>query len=105
MSVCTTEKDGYWGRGIYSTAASNKADYFAKNINNQSNDKVVLLSRVVVGKRAALRSKDTSLRRPPLGYDSIDALTSLQGGAVKYSEVVVYRDDALIPWVMIVYNL
>lgn len=98
-------KVGYWGRGIYTTTASNKADHFANNTSSQSRCGVVLLHKVLVGKRAELGYKDTNLRQPPIGYNSVDALTSDQGGVVKYSEVIVYRDDAILPWIMIVYNI
>jgi len=98
------EKVGYWGKGIYTTTASNKADYFSKNVHNQSSCKVVLLSKVVVGNHKHMTQKDGSLTRPPPGYHSIKAITEDMGGVVKYSERVVYDEAALCPWLMIVYT-
>jgi len=99
------KKNGYFGRGIYTTTASNKADHFSRNINPSSPYRLVFMSKVAVGKPKLLGSKDESLNQPPSGYDSVKALTMDCGGVVKYSERVVYQDEAMCPYVAIVYSL
>ncbi|EGN97867.1 hypothetical protein SERLA73DRAFT_160903 [Serpula lacrymans var. lacrymans S7.3] len=101
----TAKKNGYWGWGIYTTSASNKADHFFRDVNNTSPYRLVFLSKVAVGLSMRADRRNENLKRAPPGYDSIDALTMEQGGVVKYSEVVVYPDEAMCPYVVIVYSL
>ncbi|EGO04004.1 hypothetical protein SERLA73DRAFT_175727 [Serpula lacrymans var. lacrymans S7.3] len=99
------KKNGFFGRGIYTTTASNKADYFCRNVNSNSPYRFVFMSKVAVGKPSLLGSKNENLNQAPSGYDSVQALTTDAGGVVKYSERVVYQDEAMCPYVAIVYSL
>ena len=53
-----------------------EADYFAKNNRNQSPYSVVILHKVLVGKRAELKYKETGLRQPPTGTHSVRQILS-----------------------------
>ncbi|KAF7432580.1 hypothetical protein PC9H_004522 [Pleurotus ostreatus] len=93
-----------WGSGFYLTTASNKASYYSRNGDNHSPNQAALLSKVLVGIPKLVSARDSSLRAPPPGTHSIKAITKDQGGEVIYSERVVYRADAICPWVLILYQ-
>ncbi|TFK40514.1 hypothetical protein BDQ12DRAFT_455997 [Crucibulum laeve] len=98
-------RGGNWGTGIYLTTSSEKADAYARNLNDRSGKRhLVLLSKVLVGTPKRVYVKNKSLTQPPSGTDSIKAMTKDIGGVVKYSERVVYRDDAVLPWLVIIYD-
>ncbi|KAJ8517750.1 hypothetical protein ONZ45_g5099 [Pleurotus djamor] len=101
--VRNTDRNAYWGHGFYLTTASNKANYYAQNGPGvESPNRVVLLSKILVGTPKSMAMKDSSLRAALPGTHSIKAITRDHGGVVRFSERVVYRADAICPWVMIV---
>ncbi|KAF4601635.1 hypothetical protein EYR40_004834 [Pleurotus pulmonarius] len=96
--------DSMWGPGFYLTTASNKASYYSRNGDNHSPNRTVLFSKVLVGVPKLVSVQNPGLRAAPPGTHSIKAITKDQGGEVIYSERVVYRADAICPWVMILYH-
>jgi len=61
----------------------------------------MLLNDVVMGKGIKLERTDTSLTKPPQGYDSV---IGEPGGDLNYDEAVVYDQDAIVPSFLIIYS-
>ncbi|PCH35011.1 hypothetical protein WOLCODRAFT_145608 [Wolfiporia cocos MD-104 SS10] len=93
-----------FGTGIYTSAHSSKADDYAINAHNQSRFHVVLLSHVVTGNTYSYQSPHPQITGPPNGYQSVGAIPKRQGGTLIHPETIVYRTDAAIPSVMVVYT-
>jgi len=91
---------GRFGRGIYTSSTSSKSNDYAKN-HCTSNLKAILLNKVVVGKGYKTVRDNRTLTRPPPGYDSVLAET---GGTLNYDELVVYRNEAIRPSYLIMYD-
>ncbi|KAK7689602.1 hypothetical protein QCA50_007394 [Cerrena zonata] len=84
---------GRFGRGIYTSATSSKADSYVQQ-NCFSIYKAMFLSDVVMGKTAKMKRDNTVLTEPPQGYDSV---VGEPGLALNYDESIVYKDDAIRP--------
>ncbi|KAI1192289.1 hypothetical protein F5X97DRAFT_337673 [Nemania serpens] len=95
---------GMFGRGIYTSPCSSKADIYAKNHYIRSNKHAILICRVVSNSPRLMTTADHSLTSPGYGYDSVAGLTQGDGGSLKYPEVVVYRNDAIVPVGVIIYT-
>ncbi|KAI1192359.1 hypothetical protein F5X97DRAFT_337617 [Nemania serpens] len=93
-----------FGAGIYTTPCSSKADIYARNHHLLSSRHAMLICRVVSNYPRQLGAADSSLASPGSGYDSVRGLTVLEGGTLNYSEVVVYRNDAIVPIGVIFYT-
>ncbi|KAI8946347.1 hypothetical protein F4801DRAFT_583502 [Xylaria longipes] len=93
-----------FGTGIYTTPSSSKADNYAKNYRLLSRRHAVLICRVISNRPQDLRVADHSLTSPAPGYDSVRGLTVADGGSLNYPEVVVYRNDAIVPVGVIFYT-
>lgn len=93
-----------FGRGIYSTSVCSKADNYVGNHNTQSYARVMLLCLVSSSKPELLYAADHKKTSPSNGYDSVEAVTQDQGGAVVYPEMVVYDEDAIIPIGLMIYT-
>lgn len=91
---------GRFGRGIYTSSTSSKADDYAST-DSSSKLTAILLNKVVVGKGYKMLSDDTSLAAPPSGFDSVLAE---KGGSLNHDELVVYRDDAIRPSYLVLYE-
>ncbi|KAJ7111953.1 ADP-ribosylation [Mycena epipterygia] len=88
-----------FGKGIYTTACSSKADDYFRGLPD-SPFRAVLVNRVVVGNPLNRKSNDEELTEPPDGYHSV---VGVPGGDLNYGETVVYRNDAIRPAYLIVY--
>ncbi|KIO21985.1 hypothetical protein M407DRAFT_217386 [Tulasnella calospora MUT 4182] len=88
-----------FGAGIYTSSTSSKADDYAESA-VPSYYKAMLLAKVIVG-RGYKSTQDAQMTSPPFGYDSV---IGEAGGSLKYDELVVYRDDAIRPSWLIVYQ-
>ncbi|KAF9463918.1 hypothetical protein BDZ94DRAFT_1217414 [Collybia nuda] len=91
---------GRFGKGIYTSSTSSKSNDYSQNDCN-SPFKTVLLNKVVVGKGCKMLQDSTSLTAPPAGFDSVLAE---KGGSLNYDELVVYRNDAIRPSFLVVYE-
>lgn len=47
---------------------------------------------------------DYRRREPDPGFNCVEALTKKDGGSVKYPETIVYREDAIAPVAVVVYE-
>ncbi|KAG9036312.1 hypothetical protein FRB95_009234, partial [Tulasnella sp. JGI-2019a] len=96
-----------FGRGIYTTSVSSKADdYNISQKPSSSRHKAVLMARVVLGLGYPLYTDTTTLTGAPGGYNSvIGKVGMLVGVGPNHDEQVVYRDDAIRPAYIVVYQL
>lgn len=95
-----------WGRfgvGIYTSSTSSKSNDYSSNLGITSTWKALLLNKVVVGNGKKLVNDNTSLTEPPAGFDSVLAEVS-PGGSVNYDELIVYRNDAVRPSYLVMYQ-
>ncbi|KAI5885946.1 ADP-ribosylation [Schizophyllum commune H4-8] len=108
---------GRFGRGIYTSSTSSKADDYSCNLERGSTTKVMILAKVVVGRGYKMHYNNSSLTAPPVGYDSVcvrslPLYTSYISGQVlgetgaqlNYDEVVVYSNDAIRPAYLVLYD-
>jgi len=92
-----------YGRGIYTTPVTSKADDYASS--TQTTTKCIIVNSVNLGRVQDVMDKwDNSITGPDYGYDSIHGLTKDEGGPLNYVEYVVYRDEAIKPTFVIVYD-
>ncbi|KZT64779.1 hypothetical protein DAEQUDRAFT_759736 [Daedalea quercina L-15889] len=75
---------GRFGRGIYTTGTSSKADDYVKQA-GRSQYKAMLLNDVVVGKGKKMTTNARSLVKPPSGFDSV---IGIPGGTLNFDETV-----------------
>ncbi|KAJ7614079.1 hypothetical protein FB45DRAFT_937901 [Roridomyces roridus] len=88
-----------FGRGIYTTACSSKADDYYAGVHN-SPFRAVLVNRVVVGTPLTRQHNAKDLTELPNGYHS---LVGVPGADLNYDEIVVYSNDAIRPAYLVVY--
>ncbi|KIJ94265.1 hypothetical protein K443DRAFT_134797 [Laccaria amethystina LaAM-08-1] len=102
IAKCGTKHNfNRFGRGIYTSACSSKADDYISNTDEAGMLRVVLVNRVIVGMPYEQRRNATKLVQPPSGYHS---LTGTPGIHLNYEETVVYSNDAIRPAFLIVYG-
>ncbi|KAE9387033.1 ADP-ribosylation [Gymnopus androsaceus JB14] len=92
---------GRFGRGIYTTSTSSKANDYSDN-KSPSSLRAILLNQVVVGKQYKLLYNNVTLTKPPPGYDSV---LGEKGGSLNYDELVVYTNDAIRPSFLVMYEV
>ncbi|KAJ7683701.1 hypothetical protein B0H17DRAFT_1073806 [Mycena rosella] len=90
-----------FGKGVYTTACSSKADDYFRGLPDAP-FRTVLVNRVVVGNPLNRQHNDEELTEPPTGYHSV---VGLPGGVLNYGETVVYTNDAIRPAYLIVYTV
>jgi len=93
-----------FGKGIYSTHVSSKADQYAMNHHINSHLHGIILCLVFVGKRETLRWADERRTAPARGYGSVVGATFDEGGALAYQEAVEYNESFIIPIGLIMYT-
>ncbi|KAJ7081842.1 hypothetical protein B0H15DRAFT_447957 [Mycena belliarum] len=89
-----------FGKGIYTTACSSKADDYFRGLPDFP-FRAVLVNRVVVGNPSNLQHNAEELDEPPTGHHSV---VGIPGGDLNYGETVVYTNDAIRPAYLIVYT-
>ncbi|KAH8827663.1 hypothetical protein DL96DRAFT_1599850 [Flagelloscypha sp. PMI_526] len=94
---------GRFGRGIYSTSVSSKADDYSRNCLPSCRTKAVILANVAIGNGLKLIHDMPFLLGPPRGYNSILGEPAF-GGSLNHDEVVVYNNDAIRPSFLIMYS-
>jgi len=90
-----------FGKAIYTTACSSKADDYSSNSNPQAKRRVLLLNRVITGKEFNTKLNSNHLMQPPAGYHSV---VGKPGVHLNYEETVVYNNDAIRPAYLVVYE-
>ncbi|KIO27727.1 hypothetical protein M407DRAFT_37603, partial [Tulasnella calospora MUT 4182] len=89
-----------FGPGIYTSTVSSKADDYA-NKPSYSENKVVLVAKVALGKEGVLYQTTQDLTGPPYGYDSV---LGEVGVDLNYDEQVLYKDEAIRPAYVVIYE-
>ncbi|KAL0058295.1 hypothetical protein AAF712_015029 [Marasmius tenuissimus] len=90
-----------FGTGIYTTTCSSKADDYFDAGGKDSQCRVALVNRVVVGKPCIRHYNATNLVEPPPGHNSV---VGVPGADLNYEETVVYDSNALHPAFLIAYS-
>ncbi|KAF9790506.1 hypothetical protein BJ322DRAFT_394756 [Thelephora terrestris] len=91
-----------FGRGIYTSACSSKADdYFRDLATCKLQSRALLVNAVVYGKPQELSKTDTSANPCGSGYHSVMGVT---GGDLNYEETVVYTNEAIRPVYLVTYG-
>ncbi|KAH7913781.1 ADP-ribosylation [Hygrophoropsis aurantiaca] len=90
-----------FGHGIYTTVCSSKADDYSHSGAENVNFRVMLVSRVVLGKAYRRYRNAPDLIKPPSGYHSVAGET---GWDLNYEETVCYDNDAIRPAYLVVYG-
>ncbi|KAF9243539.1 ADP-ribosylation [Melanogaster broomeanus] len=93
---------GRFGAGIYTSSTSSKSNDYSSNV-KPSNQKAILLNKVIVGKGYKMTQDNTSLTAPPPGYDSVLAEVVV-GGSLNYDELVCYAENAIRPSYLLIYD-
>lgn len=93
-----------FGEGIYTTSVSSKADNYAMNHHMHSHLHAMLLCLVFIGKYEEVHEADHDRIAPKEGCQSVKAAIRRDGGAVEYTETVVYNEANVIPIGMIMYT-
>ena len=70
MNSVMTVKDDRFGSGVYTSSTSSKSNDYSRNVGH-SQQKAMLLNKVVVGKGYKITQDNTTLTAPPQGYDSV----------------------------------
>jgi len=99
---------GRFGRGIYTTPTSSKARRYCRNSeSSRSPFLAMLLTKVVEGKSQKLRKSHVDFTEPSEGFDSVigEPVGGSSGREPKYDELVVYKECAIIPAYLIIYDL
>ncbi|KAG8213141.1 ADP-ribosylation [Butyriboletus roseoflavus] len=90
-----------FGHGIYTTSCSSKADDYISSLSESACLRVMILSRVAVGKPYKRYRNAPDLIAPPPGYDSIAGEI---GWDLNYEETVTYDNDSVRPAYLVVYG-
>jgi len=100
-----------YGNGIYTSATSSKADSYSKNIGKNigksaTNLKAMLLTKVAAGEVKKVYTNFTNLKEPPRGYDSVvgEPANFLLRSTLRYDELVVYSEHAIVPSYLVIYK-
>ncbi|KAF8839651.1 ADP-ribosylation [Paxillus ammoniavirescens] len=93
---------GRFGAGIYTSSTSSKSNDYSNNV-KPSNQKAILLNKVVVGKGYKMTQDNTTMTAPPPGYDSVLAEVVV-GGSLNYDELVCYTENAIRPSYLLIYD-
>ncbi|KAJ3468203.1 hypothetical protein MRS44_002268 [Fusarium solani] len=112
--LCGILRDGFkidrakstcmFGPGIYTTDVSSKADNWVMNHHMHSKLHVMLLCAVSVGKSEKLYRADHGRKGPSAGYQSVEGAVIAEGGALHEPEIVLYSENLVVPFGMIVYT-
>ncbi|KAL1740194.1 hypothetical protein HDZ31DRAFT_47990, partial [Schizophyllum fasciatum] len=93
---------GRFGKGLYTSSTSSKANDYSANVGDTpSLWKAVLLTKVVVGRGHKMLYNKPDMTAPPAGHDSVLAEV---GGNLNYDELVVYRNEAIKPAYLVIYD-
>ncbi|KAL3456437.1 hypothetical protein BJX64DRAFT_41348 [Aspergillus heterothallicus] len=88
-----------FGRGIYSSVVSSKADIYAKNHHVRSHKHVLILCGLDLGTpKVMLAAGD------PGQCDSVEGATKPEGGQLEYPETVIYDPKRIKPLGLVVYT-
>ncbi|KAG8914617.1 hypothetical protein FRC00_012013 [Tulasnella sp. 408] len=89
-----------FGPGIYTSTVSSKADDYA-NKSRYYENKAVIVAKVALGRESICYKTTQELTGPPYGYDSVRGEVGVD---LNYDEQVLYKDDAIRPAYVVVYE-
>ncbi|KAJ7915226.1 hypothetical protein B0H13DRAFT_1610790, partial [Mycena leptocephala] len=104
FDVAKADDDCMFGQGIYSSEMSSKADGWTWNHHIRSNLHAMLLCCVVTGESQTLYHPSKGRTSPDSGYDSVEGATKEDGGELNYPETVVYSEESIMPYMLIMYS-
>ncbi|KAI8720138.1 hypothetical protein NCS52_00458500 [Fusarium sp. LHS14.1] len=104
LDRASLESTGIFGPGIYTTDVSSKADKWVMNHHMHSKLHVMLLCAVCVGKSEKLYRADRGRKGPSAGYQSVEGAVIADGGVLNEPEIVLYSENLVVPFGMIVYT-
>lgn len=91
-----------YGKGIYCTATSSKADaYVRAETGLGPGTKVMLVCEVLAGRVYKTKEDRQDLLSPPSGFDSVSGEPGMD---LKYDELVLYNENAILPRYIIIYK-
>ncbi|KAK4446068.1 hypothetical protein QBC34DRAFT_470722 [Podospora aff. communis PSN243] len=93
-----------FGGGINSTSVSSKADNYAMNHHIKSKLHGIILCLVFIGTYEKLHEAEHWRTAPAEGCHSVMGATQDEGGALQYTEAVVYNEASIIPIGLIMYT-
>lgn len=101
--VGTNNRQPMFGRGIYTTSSSSKASQYAGNHYQNCRHHAMLVCNVVTGNKEPLYKASHGHAAPSFGYDSVQGMTK-PSGSLEYPETVVYREDAILPVFVVMFD-
>ncbi|KAH7196521.1 uncharacterized protein B0J16DRAFT_376985 [Fusarium flagelliforme] len=96
FKIGRSKSAGLFGKGIYASECSLKANSFSYNINGQNDLHMILLVKFVPRRVQHMRQPCQFRTAPDPGFDSVEAVLR-PAGSVFLPESVVYREDAIVP--------
>ena len=64
----------------------------------------MLLCKVASGTEFRTKNDHKDFTGPPAGYDSVHGEAGHTAGRLNYDEVVVYEEEAILPYAIVVYG-
>lgn len=91
-----------FGRGIYTSACSSKADDYFRDLSmSRTQSRALLVNAVVYGRAQELSKTNTRANPRDSGFHSVMGIT---GGDLNYEETVVYNNEAIRPVYLVTYG-
>ena len=87
-----------FGLGMYLAPNSSKCHDYTQGCHGY---RALLLCDVAPGRKYNIKHDKTQLTSPPQGYDSV---YGQHGGNLNYDEIVLYKEDAILPKHVIMYQ-
>ncbi|KAF5984983.1 hypothetical protein FCOIX_2326 [Fusarium coicis] len=84
--------------------SKSKSDWFVKSLHKKSKLRAMFICRVISERPQRMKMADKHVTGPGRGYDSVEGLSHADGGILTEPETVVYRNDAIVPVVVIMYE-
>lgn len=100
-SKCRVEKFQRFGRGIYCSATSSKANDYVRCLEQSAPNSSSPRCKVVAGRLHRSTHSLQHLACPPPGFQSVQGDP---GKGLNYDELVVYNDRAILPAYIILYS-
>ncbi|KAF4439425.1 hypothetical protein FACUT_4180 [Fusarium acutatum] len=105
MKWCNKSNCGLCGilRNSFKISKS-KSDVFVINMHQKSRLRAMFLCQVISERPQKMILAGKQRTAPDPGYDSVEGLVVAEGGILSEPETVVYRDDAIVPVAVIMYE-
>ncbi|KAF5541078.1 hypothetical protein FMEXI_8099 [Fusarium mexicanum] len=84
--------------------SKSKSDMFVKSLHHRSQLHAMFICQVISERPQYMMVASQKRTAPDPGYDSVEGLAMGEGGILTERETVVYRDDAIVPVAVIMYE-